>query len=254
MKLSSEFKKRSSNWNYSGSNWKLSRSKIDLFNECPRCFYLDNKLGVRRPSIPPFNLNTAVDALLKKEFDIYRAKKKPHPLMEKYKIDAIPFQHKDLDKWRENFVGMQYFHEPTGLIISGAIDDIWINSRGELYIVDYKATSKDEEITLDDKWKEGYKRQMEVYQWLFRQSGFDVSDKGYFVYANGLKDKESFNEKLEFEMTVLDYIGNTEWVEPMIFKIKEVLDKEEIPEPGEGCEYCACHYMRKNTEEENNCN
>ncbi len=249
MKLSSEYKKRSSNWNYGGPNWKLSRSKIDLFNECPRCFYLDNKLGVRRPSIPSFNLNNAVDALLKKEFDIYRTNKKQHPLMEKYKIDAVPFQHKDLDKWRENFVGMQYFHEPTGLIISGAIDDIWINSRGELYIVDYKSTSKDEEVTLDDKWKEGYKRQMEVYQWLFRQSGFDVSDKGFFVYANGLKDKKFFDNKLEFETIVLEYIGNTEWVEPMIFKMKEILDKDEIPEPGENCEHCACHYMRKTAEE-----
>ncbi len=250
MNMSSEYKKRISSWNYGGPNWKLSRSKIDLFNECPRCFYLDNKLGVRRPGMPPFNLNTAVDALLKKEFDIYRVTKKPHPLMQKYKIDAIPFQHKDLDKWRENFVGMQYLHKPTGLIISGAIDDIWINSRGELYIVDYKATSKDEEVTLDDKWKDGYKRQMEVYQWLFRQSGFDVSDKGYFVYANGLKDKKSFDGKLEFEVTVLDYIGNTEWVEPMIFKIKEVLDCEEIPAPGENCEHCACHYMRNKTESE----
>ncbi|MEY2702863.1 MAG: hypothetical protein RLY43_1501, partial [Bacteroidota bacterium] len=30
---------RDSRWNYGGSNWKLSRSKIDLFIECPRCFY-----------------------------------------------------------------------------------------------------------------------------------------------------------------------------------------------------------------------
>ncbi len=249
MEFGTEFKKRGPKWNYGGPNWKLSRSKIDLFNECPRCFYLDNKLGVRRTSIPPFNLNVAVDALLKKEFDIFRKKKKAHPLMEKYKIDAIPFVHKDLDKWRDNFVGMQFFHEPTGMTISGAIDDLWINSRGELYIVDYKATSKDEEVTLDDKWKDSYKRQMEVYQWLFRQAGFDVSEKGYFVYANGLKDKEAFDNKLEFEIKVLEYIGNTEWIEPMIFKIKETLDKDEIPEAGERCEHCACFNMRKEAEE-----
>jgi len=29
----------------------ISRSKIDLFLECPRCFYLDRKLGLGRPSI-----------------------------------------------------------------------------------------------------------------------------------------------------------------------------------------------------------
>ena len=44
----------------------VSRTKIDLFRECPRCFYLDRRLGIRRPSGPPFLLNSAVD--LKKRF------------------------------------------------------------------------------------------------------------------------------------------------------------------------------------------
>ncbi len=49
------------------NKFKLSRSKIDLFLECPRCFYLGNRLGVSRPPGFPFTLNSAVDALLKKE-------------------------------------------------------------------------------------------------------------------------------------------------------------------------------------------
>jgi len=238
------YKKRNDDWNYGGCRWKLSRSKIGLFLECPRCFYLDNKLGVRRPSFPPFNLNLAVDTLLKKEFDIYRAKKTAHPIMEEYKIDAIPYQHKDLDTWRENFVGMQFVHEPTGFTLMGAIDDIWVNKKGELHIVDYKATSKEEEISLDDKWKDTYKRQIEFYQWLFRQQGFDVSDTGYFVYVNGQIDKDKFDSKLEFDMTVLGYEGVTDWVEPTLFKIKEVLESDEIPETGEGCEHCAYCSLR----------
>ena len=62
--------------------FKLSRSKVDLFVECPKCFYLDRKLGVGRPPGYPFSLNSAVDTLLKKEFDIHRAKREAHPLME----------------------------------------------------------------------------------------------------------------------------------------------------------------------------
>ena len=54
----------------------LSRSKIDLFLKCPKCFYLDRKLGISQPSGAPFTLNMAVDTLLKKEFDVYRQKKK----------------------------------------------------------------------------------------------------------------------------------------------------------------------------------
>ena len=67
--------------------------------------------------------------------------------MIEYKIDAIPFEHKDLDKWRENFVGIQALHEPTNLLIFGAVDDIWIMPNGELIVVDYKATAKKSEVS-----------------------------------------------------------------------------------------------------------
>ena len=93
--------------------FKISRSKIDLFWECPRCFYLDRRLGIKRPSMPAFTLNSAVDHLLKKEFDIHRAEKEAHPLMKKYKINAVPFQHPDLEKWRHNFSGIRFIHQPT---------------------------------------------------------------------------------------------------------------------------------------------
>jgi RecB family exonuclease len=237
-------KKRSADWNYGGSKWKLSRSKIDLFVDCPKCFYIDNKLGYARTKFPAFLLNTAVDTLLKKEFDKFRKDKTAHPLMEKYNIDAIPFTNPKLDEWRENFVGIQYYHSETGMTISGAIDDVWVNPAGELHIVDYKSTSKDEEITLDDEWKNSYKRQMEVYQWLFRKNGFEVSEKGFFVYANGNTGLEAFDGKLEFDVTILEHIGDAEWVEPTIFAIKETLDKDELPNSGEKCEYCQYHYSR----------
>src|SRR3954467_15783421 len=125
-------KPRSSDWNYGGPKWKLSRSKIDLFMECPRCFYFDNKLGVARPRGPAFTLNIAVDALLKKEFDVHRAAATRHPLCDTYGIDAVPFPHKDINTWRENFEGLEYYHEPTGFMISGAVDDVWVNPAGEL--------------------------------------------------------------------------------------------------------------------------
>ncbi len=166
--------------------FKLSRSKIELFLECPRCFYIDRRLGVGRPPGYPFTLNSAVDALLKKEFDVHRAAGTRHPLMEKYSVDAIPAKHPNINMWRENFKGVQYHHQPTNLIITGAIDDLWINPKSEYIVVDYKATAKEEDITLLDKeWHDGYKRQMEMYQWLIRKNGFPVSDTGYFVYANG---------------------------------------------------------------------
>jgi len=232
--------KRSPDWNYGGPKWKLSRSKIDLFVECPRCFYLDNKLGVSRPKGPSFTLNIAVDALLKKEFDIHRANKTTHPLMTRYGVDAIPFDHPGMNDWRENFVGIQYRHEGTGLLISGAIDDVWVNKKGELIIVDYKATSKDGKIESlsDSGWDEQYKRQMEVYQWLLRKLGFKVSRTGYFVYVNGKKDREAFDGRLDFDVTLIPHTGDDSWVDGRIEEIKVCLDAETVPQADEFCDYC----------------
>ena len=222
----------------SAESFKLSRSKIDLFIECPRCFYLDRRLGVGRHPGFPFTLNSAVDFLLKKEFDIHRKHKTTHPLMEKYGIDAVPLQHHDIEMWRDNFAGIQYLHKPSNFIVTGAIDDLWVNKKGELIIVDYKATSKDEEVNLDAEWQDGYKRQMEVYQWLFKQNGFTVSPTGYFVYANGRKDKEAFDGKLEFEVSIIPYTGKTDWVPDTLIDAKKTLTSDSIPKIGERCDYC----------------
>ncbi len=218
--------------------FKLSRSGIEMFVECPCCFYLDKRIGIRRPSGPPFNINKAVDTLLKKEFDGHRAAKTPHPLMEQYSLVAIPFQHEMIDEWRENFKGVQYLHEPTNLLITGAVDDIWINPAGELIVVDYKATSKASEIDLDSDWQMSYKRQMEVYQWLLRRNGFEVSPTGYFVYCNGRTDKDVFGGKVEFDITLLPYTGDDKWIEGALLEIKKCLEKPTAPRPLEDCEFC----------------
>ena len=231
---------RSGDWNYGGSKWRLSRSKIELFVECPRCFYLDNKLGTGRPRGPAFSLNLAVDTLFKKEFDVHRANKTAHPLMTKYHIDAVPFEHKLMNTWRENFEGIEYFHEPTGFTISGAVDDIWETPEGELLVVDYKSTSKAGTITtLDDSsWNEQYRRQMGVYQWLLRNNGFTVSDTGYFVYANASTDKKAFDGQLEFEVTVVPSAGKSDWIDDMLPQIKKTLDSDSLPATGLTCEFC----------------
>jgi hypothetical protein len=240
-----EFKKqynpnRSADWNYGGAKWRLSRSKMELFNECPRCFYLDNKLGTGRPRGPAFTLNIAVDALLKKEFDVHRASASAHPLMVRYGIDAVPFKHDELNTWRENFEGVEYKHPGTGFTVSGAVDDVWVNPKGELLVVDYKATSKNGTITSlsDSSWEGSYKRQMGVYQWLLRQKGFTVSNTGYFVYANAYNDKEAFDGKLEFEVTVVPCEGDTAWIDETLPRIKETLDSDTIPPTGQNCEFC----------------
>lgn|GEM_PF-56117 len=221
----------------------LSRSKVDMFLKCPRCFYLEQRLGIKIPSGPGFSLNNAVDHLLKKEFDIRRAQGMSHPLMEAYGIDAVPAMHENLEIWRENFKGIRVLHEATNFEMFGAIDDLWINSKGEYHIVDYKATSTTHEISLDDQYKKWYKIQAEFYQWLFRARDFKVSNIAYFVFANATKDRKAFDAKLEFEVTIIPHNGDDGWVEPALMKMKDCLESNDPPPAGDGCEYC--QYVKK---------
>jgi len=218
--------------------FRLSRSKIDLYLNCPRCFYLDRRLGVGQPPGYPFSLNSAVDKLLKREFDSHRAKGTPHPLMKAYGLDAIPLAHDKIDEWRDSLRrGITVPIGGTNVVVTGGVDDVWVKPDGE-FIVDYKATSKEDEVSLDADWQIGYKRQMEIYQWLFRQNGFKVSNTGYFVYCNGDADKEAFDAKLEFDIKLLPYEGNADWVEKSILDAIKCLKSDKLPEPGEDCDFC----------------
>ena len=225
---------------YQTEQYKISRSGIQLFLECPRCFYLRSRHGVSRVSGPPFSLNVAVDALLKKEFDYYRKRKEPHPYMVEYGIDAIPYETEHMDDWTYNFHGVIHQHEKFGFHLYGAVDDLWIdNKTGEIIVVDYKATSKDGEVSLDADWQIAYKNQMEIYQYLLRNNGLKVSDTGWFVYCNGVKANDEFNGKLDFDVKLISYTGNTDWIEPTLAKIKDCLDSEAIPNASESCKHCS---------------
>ena len=139
------------------------------------------------------------------------------------------YQNDELDNWRENFKGIQYLHEETNLLLTGAVDDVWFDlDTEELVVVDYKATSKNGEVSLDADWQISYKIQMDFYQWLLRQKGFPVSNEGYFVYCNGDKSLPRFDEKIQFKVSILKYTGSTEWIEPTIFEIKDTLDNDTL--------------------------
>lgn len=218
--------------------FRLSRTKIELFLSCPRCFYLDRRLGIGRPDGPSMSLNLAVDALLKREFDLCRAEGEAHAIMKTFGLDAIPYAHPSLPEWRDAMRGVRYLDEPSRFLVFGAVDDVWINPEGELLVVDYKATSTSAEITLEGRWKGGYKRQLEVYQWLLRRNGFRVSPTGYFVFVNADGGRESFNGRLEFATTVLPYEGRDEWIDDALLEARICLCRESPPQSNAGCEWC----------------
>ena len=232
---------------------KFSRSTVEKSLSCPLCCIYDHRHKCRPFSLP-FTLNSAVDNLCKNEFDHYRAKQEPHPLFVEHGIDAVPFQHEKIDEWRTNFTGIRHIDEVAGYNFGGAVDDVWQKPNGDLIVADVKATSKKafswDEIK-DYPYAQGYKRQLEMYQWLFRKNGFSVANEAYLVYFNGLKNEAMFNQELKFELHVVKLECNADWVEEAVLNTKTLLETPGLPAPGADCDHCKYVRDRSRIRKEN---
>ena len=219
---------------------ELSRTKLELFCNCARCFYDDVALGLKRPSSPPFTLNIAVDELLKREFDVHRAAGTPHPLCaaEPALAGVVPFPHAEMDAWRYNFTGVRWQHPGNGWTLYGAVDDVWVQPDGTLLVVDYKATARAEEVSAAGLY-DSYRRQAEVYQFLLAGKGLRVSDTAWFVYANGDKTRAAFGGELRFRMNLVPYVGDRSWVQGKFEQAVACAEGTERPSAAEACEWCA---------------
>ena len=76
--------------------------------------------------------------------------------------------------------------------------ELWLGSDGRIMVADYKATAKVEHVTAASLHP-AYRRQADVYQFLVAQQGLEVSDRAWFVYANGLKTADGFHDTLHFD-------------------------------------------------------
>ena len=202
--------------------------------------------------MPGFNINEATDVLLKRDFDRHRKRGTAHQYLKNLGFDhLVPYQHDNFELWTQSlhFGAEGRFHtvhEETNLKIGGGLDDVWINTRThQLHIVDYKSTSlktAGRVVTLDDRWKASYKRQMDIYVWVMRRLGFDTADTGYFLYCDGdrFTDTPFLGSKIstmEFKMYLLAYDVEQGWIEPTLNSIKRTLMLESCPEHSPNCEY-----------------
>ncbi len=176
---------------------QLSPSSLNLYFECRACFWLDKRLGIKRPQPFPYALNSAVDILLKEEFDSYRAKGESHPLLAINNIPAKLFSNqKLLNEWRNNFKGIRYFDEKSDATLFGAVDDILEFADGKLAPLDYKSTGSSAAKIYDR-----FQLQLDVYTYLLEQNGYHTLHKGYLAFyivdkSNGFEDRLTFRKEL----------------------------------------------------------
>ena len=230
--------------------YELSRGRIENFLKCKGLFWLEQVKGVKQPKTPSFTMNTTTDVLLKRDADQVRGRA-TLPLWESHGLGhMIPYEHEHLENWTNslhfglNDTFFNYVHEPTNIKIGGGIDDMFLNTQtGQIHIVDYKSEAQGADwpdsteikpSSLDAPHKISYKHQMDIYVWVARKRGMDVSDLGYFVYVNAwhkdrkgmLIDDDPSKAWMEFATNIIPYEADTSWVEPTLFEIKNFLENQ----------------------------
>lgn len=218
--------------NMSGKTIQLSPNSLNLFLECQQCFWLDKNKGIKRPPAYPYALNSAVDELLKEEFDAYRAKKLIHPLLKENNIKATLFgNQKLLNQWRSNLAGIRYFDEKLGATLFGAPDDALEFANGKIAPLDYKSTGSMAKNIYDR-----FQLQLDTYTYLMERNGFETARKGYLAFYVVDKSK-GFIDRLPFRKEIIEIKTDPEDIYEIFEDAVLCLKKDSPPKHSEDCKF-----------------
>ena len=206
---------------------------LNLFKECPKCFWMHHNHKFPRPRGIFPSLPGGMDEVIKKYFDKFRGKGEglPPELSGKVKGKLVP-ELALIEKWRNWRTGLEYDDKKRNAKLIGALDDCLLD--GDTYIpLDYKTRGyppKHEEC------QGYYGTQLDTYALLLWVNGYKVAPFAYLVYYYPKEVKKNgivvFNvEPVELEVSIKRA--------KKLFE--EALDCLEGPEPKShnSCIYCS---------------
>lgn len=211
----------------------LSRRQLEMFVQCPRCFWLLKCHGIKQPEGFPLAIQTIIDSLLKAEFDEYRKKGKPHPILTEYGVHARLFP--DLEKlsqWRNNRQGLRWTDPQTKQTLFGAVDDVLEFPDGALAVLDYKASGAAEATVYPS-----YQLQLDTYTFLLGQMGYTTAPRAFLAFFQAVRE-DGFQGRLPFRGKLVEVVPQPERVGPLFSEALEVAHSQEMPPPGEECKIC----------------
>ena len=213
---------------------KLSPSSLNLFLNCPRCFWLQIVKKVKRPSGAFPSLPSGMDKVLKEHFDRFMEKDEIPPELKQQ--DCIKgcslFNDKTLLKlWRSNLKGIQYTDKESGVVLHGAIDNLLVKGK-KFIVIDYKTRG----FPLKEDTHKSYQNQMDLYNFLLRENGYQTEDYTYllFYYPN----KVTETGEVIFDTKLIKIATNPENGKEVFNNAIKLLQKKEPPEASEECEFC----------------
>lgn len=231
---------------------KLSPSSLNVFKNCPRCFWLDKNAKVKQPQGIKASLPNGMDRILKDWFDSLRGTTFSFTdYMKGHGVQAKSCElFKDaelLKKWRNWRTGLSC--DVPGLsdvVLGGALDDA-LEVDGAMAVLDVKTKGKAPDEGYGEKY---YQTQMDSYALMLRENGHKIHEKAYLLFYSprgnlGQAMTGDKYEPIEFDVTL-----QTLEVHPAraieIIKAAQDCLAGGVPAPHPNCEYCNHHIALSN--------
>jgi len=169
----------------------LSPTKMDTYRQCPRCFYDEVILEIKRPKALYPTLPNGVDLCLKNYMDKYRGTLPPelahlsgYRLMDDQELINQFRQWNGLKCVKNVSVQRGTMNQPSArvnhtIILNGGIDDLLWSPSEEVTIIDGKS-KKDEPG--EDYGSRYYQNNMDTYAFMLKENGFKVSERALLWY------------------------------------------------------------------------
>jgi hypothetical protein len=209
----------------------LSNSRLGLFTECPRCFWLDLNAGIKRPDTIFPSLPGGLDAQFKRYFDQFRARADLPPEVRGKLPGKLLSDVETIDRWRDWRRGIRYTPLWAEVELMGALDECLVDVDGFHYPLDYKTRGY-----APNAGTHGYyQNQMDFYTLLLEGNGHKTKRLAYLLYYHPVEVKE--HGLIQFDISVQEVATDPEGAEHLVKDAVAVLNGP-APASSATCGFC----------------
>ncbi|MDE2180353.1 MAG: PD-(D/E)XK nuclease family protein [candidate division NC10 bacterium] len=164
----------------------LSNSRLGLYRECPRCFWLEINAGIKRPETIFPSLPGGLDLQFKRYFDRFRdCGELPPEVKGKLPGRLLP-DARTIDQWRDWRRGIRHVTAWTDVDVMGALDECLVDEADFYYPLDYKTRG----YAPKNDTHAFYQDQMNLYTLLLESNGHNTKRLAYLIYYYPVEVKE----------------------------------------------------------------
>jgi CRISPR/Cas system-associated exonuclease Cas4 (RecB family) len=210
----------------------LSNTRLGLFVECPRCFWLDLNAGIKRPDTIFPSLPGGLDALFKRYFDQFRPSGELPPEVKGKLPGRLLPDVETINRWRDWRRGIRYTPPWAEVEVMGALDECLVDEAGFFYPLDYKTRGYAPKADTH----EYYQNQMNLYTLLLEGSGYRTKRLAYLLYYHPIQVKE--HGLIQFDISVKEVATDPEAAERLFKDAVSVLNGP-VPDSSSSCGFCS---------------